>query len=380
MLRTLIACATAVVMVFTSMAALAATEGPETQAHITLSGRLEWVDNLSGPHYEVSGFVLLYEDRAHLDSLRGRQVRVEGTESTTPSIYMRKAIHVTRIEEAAPPLPEPDPKDPGLITLPVILDPALSLPRPDPVPPQDGEAALPQPPASPVSAGAGETRPLPAIPWNGTPLYILFGTVERQDGSYYVTDATPEGLFRTALQGDAAALQELEALIGQRVAIVVTLEQLPDGAVRHVFHRALPLLVDLANRVESGPDRLYVRPVHPITVTLEGEPLPLRQAPIIGNSRILLPLRAVAEALGAEVGWDQTTRTATVSMGDREVAVRIGSNRVVVSSGGQVEAVIANDVAPVIVQSRTLVPVRVIAEGLGLTVDWDPASRTVTLR
>lgn len=48
------------------------------------------------------------------------------------------------------------------------------------------------------------------------------------------------------------------------------------------------------------------------TMTKDGKIVTLDQPPIIKNSRTLVPLRAIAEGLGCEVGWDGATQTVTI--------------------------------------------------------------------
>ena len=88
--------------------------------------------------------------------------------------------------------------------------------------------------------------------------------------------------------------------------------------------------------------------------------------PVIENGRTLAPVRAVAEALGAEVAWDSQTREITISKDDIFVRMAVGEN-VAYVNGTQIQL----DAAPQIINDRTLVPVRFIAESFNLTVDWD---------
>ena len=88
--------------------------------------------------------------------------------------------------------------------------------------------------------------------------------------------------------------------------------------------------------------------------------------PVIENGRTLAPVRAVAEALGAEVAWDSQTREITISKDDIFVRMAVGEN-VAYVNGTRIQL----DAAPQIINDRTLVPVRFIAESFNLTVDWD---------
>lgn len=96
--------------------------------------------------------------------------------------------------------------------------------------------------------------------------------------------------------------------------------------------------------------------------------------PIIKDGRTLVPFRAIAEALGAEVKWDAETRTVTVSKGDKTVQLTVGSNVALVN--GQE---ISLDVPASIIQGRTLVPARFLANALGAKVDWVPIGQIVVI-
>lgn len=100
-------------------------------------------------------------------------------------------------------------------------------------------------------------------------------------------------------------------------------------------------------------------------------------APYIRDGRAYLPARYVAYSLGVPEGgvlWNGVRRTVTLIKGSKTVQVKIGSNTLLAG-----EKLIRMDVAPEIINGRAMLPVRYIAQALGARVDWDPASRRVTL-
>ncbi len=111
-----------------------------------------------------------------------------------------------------------------------------------------------------------------------------------------------------------------------------------------------------------------------LTGYVNGESKALDAAPIIRNSRTMLPVRFVAENLGATVGWDDATKTVTIKRDATVIEIVIGSNVARVDGKD-----IALDSPAFIENSRTYLPVRVVAENLGAEVSWDDATKTATL-
>lgn len=103
-------------------------------------------------------------------------------------------------------------------------------------------------------------------------------------------------------------------------------------------------------------------------------------APYISGSRTFLPVRFVAYACGVEnqdVIWDQDTGTVTLRKDGKILTLKIGSQNLEVD--GVTKAMVQMDVAPEITNSRTMLPVRWIAEQLGYSVQWEPTTQTVRL-
>ncbi len=111
-----------------------------------------------------------------------------------------------------------------------------------------------------------------------------------------------------------------------------------------------------------------------ISVTLNGTPITFDQPPIIKEGRTLVPVRAIFEALGADVVWDSDTRTVTATREDTTVKMTIDKSEFYKN-----EATITLDVPAQIVNDRTLVPVRAISEAFDADVDWNADTRTVII-
>ena len=114
----------------------------------------------------------------------------------------------------------------------------------------------------------------------------------------------------------------------------------------------------------------------PITVLLDGTPIEFDVPPVLMNSRTMVPMRAIFEALGAKVNWNEFNESVSgISKTGKKVVISIGSNRATVD-GAPVEI----DAPPVLIDGRTLVPLRFISETFDCEVGWDDATYTVTIK
>lgn len=102
--------------------------------------------------------------------------------------------------------------------------------------------------------------------------------------------------------------------------------------------------------------------------TVDGKLTALDTPAYIKGGRTFVPVRFVAESLGAVVEWDASTSTATIK--SEEAVIKLTEKkRTMYVNGKAVEM----DVAPEIVGTRLCVPIRYIAENLNCRVDWDAA-------
>jgi hypothetical protein len=92
------------------------------------------------------------------------------------------------------------------------------------------------------------------------------------------------------------------------------------------------------------------------------------------SGRTLVPVRYLADALGATTNWDGTTHTVTVTTAVYTIQLVIGSSRLTVD--GQAQTM---DAAPVINNGRTYLPARWVAQAMGYDVAWDAANKIVVI-
>lgn len=109
-----------------------------------------------------------------------------------------------------------------------------------------------------------------------------------------------------------------------------------------------------------------------IRIVIDGQYQTYDVMPVIENSRTLVPMRGIFETLGAAVNWDEDTRTVTAAKGDTIVILQIGNSTAWIN--GEAKSL---DVPAKIIEGRTMVPIRFVAETLGCTVEWDEVQRRV---
>jgi hypothetical protein len=111
-----------------------------------------------------------------------------------------------------------------------------------------------------------------------------------------------------------------------------------------------------------------------VRVFVDGDQVTFDQPPVTIGGRVLVPLRGIFEKMGATVVWVPATRTVRAQRGTTSVELQIGSRNASVDG-----RTVMLDVPAQIVGGRTLVPLRFVSEALGAQVDYNAATRTVTI-
>ena len=116
------------------------------------------------------------------------------------------------------------------------------------------------------------------------------------------------------------------------------------------------------------------RPDDEIAVKFNDEWMKFDVPPMLINDRTMVPMRAIFEALGCYVEWDEETETASGTRNGKKVSVTVGSN-VGVIEGASVRI----DQSAVLVNDRTLVPIRFVSEAFNAKVEWDNDNQIVII-
>lgn len=109
-----------------------------------------------------------------------------------------------------------------------------------------------------------------------------------------------------------------------------------------------------------------------ISVYIDGQQVQLDAAPVIVADRTLVPIRTVAETIGAEVSWNGSSRTVTIIRASKEINITIGEKTAIVNG-----VYVPLEVPAMISEERTMLPLRFVAEQLSQNVGYDAETKSV---
>jgi hypothetical protein len=110
--------------------------------------------------------------------------------------------------------------------------------------------------------------------------------------------------------------------------------------------------------------------------TVGSETVEIESPPVIEKAFTLVPLRFIAEAFGATLDYNSALQIINISYKATSISLQVGSTIAFVDNVRKEKDL---EIAPVIVNGRTFVPIRFISETFGATVDWDGATKTITI-
>lgn len=110
------------------------------------------------------------------------------------------------------------------------------------------------------------------------------------------------------------------------------------------------------------------------TMTVNGQERKLDQSPVVLDGRTFVPVRFVIDALSGHIDWNNPEKKVTAQRGSQLIQLWIGERGVNV--GGTLHE---SDVAPQVINNRTMIPLRLISEAFGWQVHWEESTRTITL-
>ncbi len=129
---------------------------------------------------------------------------------------------------------------------------------------------------------------------------------------------------------------------------------------------------------EVGPSKMFANDFisdwNGVKLRVNGSLVGGEQPPVIEGDTTLVPLRGLFERLDAEVLWDGAEKKITVNGRNTSVVMTVGSKEALVNG-----KTVQMGIAPQLMNERTMIPVRFVAENLGAKVKWDEENKTVVI-
>lgn len=118
-----------------------------------------------------------------------------------------------------------------------------------------------------------------------------------------------------------------------------------------------------------------VAPNGQLQVVIGGSPIHFSDGqPYVEGNDVFVPIRELANHLGAQVGWDANSKTATLSKDEDKIEVVVGSSNAVING-----KTVAIGTAAVDKDSRIFLPIKFLADGLGAKYSYDAAGKIATI-
>ena len=132
-----------------------------------------------------------------------------------------------------------------------------------------------------------------------------------------------------------------------------------------------------AEETQTESDTTITLKIGSPTMTVNGKDMPIDEqgtVPVIVSDRTLLPVRTVVEQMGGTVGWNGETEEVILTYGADVIKLTIDSTEAQLN--GETQDL---DVAPTVINDRTMLPIRFIAESFKFTVEWNESEQIVTI-
>ncbi len=174
---------------------------------------------------------------------------------------------------------------------------------------------------------------------------------EGNDGIYWLRTPYNKTLLTTATKDNSYGLENV---------------YVNELGVRPVFYlNEENVIIKSGSGTEEDPYVIDGSVQEGTAVFCNGEEIEFDVQPLEENGRLLVPVRAIFESLGAEVEYDEETEIITADNGERTVVMQIGNPEM-----GNGAEVFTLDVAPTLKDDRTLVPLRAVSEAFDCKVEW----------
>lgn len=148
--------------------------------------------------------------------------------------------------------------------------------------------------------------------------------------------------------------------------------------VKYTYSEAMTILQNIKYNYIRVSDKYIVMQIDNPIMNANGEAkaidIGIGTTPVIVDGRTLVPIRAIIEEIGGRVEWQESTSTVILTYNDDEIKLTIGSN---LAYKNDVSKTL--DVAPQVMNGRTMLPIRFVVENFGFIVDWHNDEQQVTI-
>lgn len=143
---------------------------------------------------------------------------------------------------------------------------------------------------------------------------------------------------------------------------------------KNVISKISLLLLILSSLIFTG-----FKPLRDIKIYVNGHLIESDQPPLIWEDRTFVPIRVIAESLGAKVDYKQEDMTVTIKRDKTKILLAIGDDEVWISDEEKAGPALLDEAA-FLRDDRTYLPLRSISELFGMKVDWDGAKRAIYIK
>jgi Skp family chaperone for outer membrane proteins len=200
-----------------------------------------------------------------------------------------------------------------------------------------------------------------------------------KDGIEDELEALETSLEAAEALGDEAAIAEIKLQLEAKklemneykVQMKVKIQEMQEIVRNKYTQEELEALQEVSLRFDSI-ENVDVIPVE--NVLFKKGNAKFDTPPVIKEGRTLIPVRAVSEALGAKVEYDDVEKIVTITKDEKVVVFSLTEGTVTVN-----EETVEIDVPAEVMNNRTMVPLRFIAEQLELSVEWDQETQTINI-
>ncbi|MDD4802207.1 MAG: stalk domain-containing protein [Syntrophomonas sp.] len=159
---------------------------------------------------------------------------------------------------------------------------------------------------------------------------------------------------------------------------------------RFIFRKLLVIIIMTVVIAGLAGIQSYAEAGQSIKLVINGDEILTDTNPIVLNNRTLVPIRVICEHLGMDVQWDGLNRKVIIdssspSLTKQPINSSAGDNQEIKGAIPDADikifingAEVPSDTSPVVINNRTMVPIRIIAEYIGMNVDWQGERVAIT--